>query len=275
MGKNSGKIKCLVVVLIVFSILLTGCKEGQSKTNGKLDKSTLDKVVDNEVLKVAILPDNPPWSVVDKNNEFKGYDVDIAKRLAESLGVELEIVTAEGANRLPLVESGKVDVVISSFTITDDRAKSIHFTEPYASAGSLPLFKVNNPIESLDDLAGKKVAVARGSTNDAILSEYFPAAEAVRFDSIADAFQALKTDKVDVLLEESPLVYEFSKNNNDMKALDIEPFKPGLIGMAVKKGDFDWLNYLNSFIRNLHSSGDNAEMYYEWFGTNPPQLYSY
>lgn len=266
-------LKLPLILMLVFSVLLlAGCKEENDNSNSK---STLDTVIDKGTLRVAMIPDNPPWSVVNSDSEFEGYDVEIAKRLGEALGVEVEFVSTSGANRLPNIQSNKVDVVISAFTSTNERAKSLNFTVPYAAAGPLPLFKKSNSIESWEDLKGKKVSVARGSTNDSVMTKYFPDTEVVKFEAISDAFQALKTGKVDALIEENPLVYEFAKNNSDLEALDAEPYKLGLIAMAVEQGDSDWLNYLNTFIRNINVSGENAELYKEWFGKEIPKLYNY
>lgn len=271
---RSKSIKALMFIFLVVAVLVSGCSSPSN--TGTAVESHLDKVMKSKKLRVAVLPDNPPWSVQNTSGNYEGYDIDIAYLLAEALGgLEVEFVTTDGANRLPLVQTDKVDVVIASFTATNERAKSINFTEPYSVAGPLPLYRKDNPIASYDDLAGKKVSVARGSTNDSILTKYFPDTEVVRFDTIADAFMALKTGKVDALLEENPIVYEFAKNNPELEALQADPYKPGNIAMAVQKGDHDWLNYLNTFIRNFNSSGDNAELYKKWFGTDLPNIINY
>ena len=266
------KLKNVILLLCVVIFALTGCTSSNSET---AQESHLDRVIKSKKLRVAVLPDNPPWSVMKADGSFAGYDIDIANKLAEALGVEVEFVPTEGANRLPLVQTDKVDVVIACFSPTNERAKSINFTEPYAVSGSLPLYRKDNPLKSWEDLKEKKVSVARGSTNDTILTKYFPKTEVVRFDTISDAFMALKSGKVDALLEQNQMVYEMARKNPELEALNAEPFKPSLVAMAVKRGDHDWLNYLNSFIRNFNASGDNAELYKKWFGTEMPKIVNY
>ncbi|MFF2889114.1 transporter substrate-binding domain-containing protein [Paenibacillus sp. NPDC057967] len=265
--------KLFLLPLLVMAFALAGCTSGGS---GEVAESHLSKMMKTKKIRVAVLPDNPPWSILNASGNFEGYDIDIANRLAEAMGgLKVEFVSTDGANRLPLIQTDKVDVVIASYTATNERAKSIAFTEAYAAAGPLPLYRKDNPITSYDDLAGKKVSVTRGSTNDSVMSKYFPDTEVVRFDTIADAFMAVKTGKVDALIEENPIVYEFADKNPEMEALPLDPYKPGYIAMAVQQGDQIWLNYLNNFIRDFNNSGDNAELYKKWFGRDLPKLVNY
>jgi len=267
-------LKGLLLTAMSTALILTGCSSTETSSSGK-QESHLDRIIANKKIRVATYADVPGWSVLNAKGEYEGYDPDIARKLAEALGVEVEFVTTDGVNRIPLVESDKVDVAISTFTPTNERAKSIDFTIPYAAAGIVPLYSKDKPIKNLDDLAGKKVSVARGSTSDLALQKYFPEAEIVRFDAVADAFMALKTGKVDVLLEEDGIVYDLAKTNPELEAFSGDPFKPGYIAMGVQKGDQEWMNYLNNFIRNLNYSGDNNELYQKWFGKDLPKLQTY
>ena len=103
---------------------------------------------------------------------YVGYDFEMCIRdrlLAESLGVELEFQNTDGAGRVPMIQSDKADVVIACLTATNERAKSVAFTDPYASGGIIGLCKSDHVLQSWDDLEGKKISVARGSINDCLL----------------------------------------------------------------------------------------------------------
>jgi polar amino acid transport system substrate-binding protein len=269
------KKSAILIFIMSIILLISGCSSEADPTTSQNTESRLDKIIKAKKIRVATYADSPGWSVLNANGEYEGYDPDIARKLAEALGVEVEFVTTDGVNRIPLLESDKVDVAISVFTPTNERAKSIEFTIPYSAAGMVPMFKKGAPIDSWDDLAGKKVSVARGTTSDMAVTKYVPKAEVVRFDAVSDAFMALKTGKVDVFIEEDGIVLDLVKKNPEFQAMPGQPFKPAYIAMGVKKGDQIWLNYLNNFIRNLNYSGEGAELYKKWFGVDAPKLMTY
>jgi len=233
---------------------------------GQAEAGTLEKVLDSQVLKVGVLPDYPPWGYRGASGEYEGYDIDIAKKLAEALEVELEILALEAPARVPSLASGKVDVVIACLTPTNNRAKVIDFTIPYAAAGLVPMVKADNTeIKSYKDLDGREVAVVRGGTPDWFTKKAVPGVKLVRFDTIADAYAAFRSGKVDIFVEEDTFVYMEAKKNPDLKAVG-EPFSRELISFGVMKNDQSWLNYLNNFLTNFRYTGENRELYKKWFG---------
>ena len=221
------------------------------------------------------LPDYPPYSSQQANGDLVGYEPDIAKKLADALGVKLKMVNTDGTSRKPVLDSNRVDVDIDAFTATDERAKAVDFTIPYVASGALPLFRKDSPIKSIADLKGKKVSVARGSTNDTLMTKQFPDTTVVRFDTIADAIQAVKSGKVDAVMEGFATVRKAVADDPSLAALNVEPISPALISMGVKQGDQIWLNYLDNFIRNLNSSGQNAAIYKKWFNADLPAVIAY
>lgn len=272
-------IKSSVVVVALASMLaLTGCTSGGDSgaagANPAAD-SKLQEVIKRGTLKVGVLPDYPPYSSQDASGTIVGYEPDIAKALADSLGVKLEMVNTDGTSRKPVLDSNRVDVDIDAFTATNERAKAVDFSIPYVASGALPLFRKDNPITSLEDLKGKKVSVARGSTNDTLMTKRFPDTTVVRFDTIADAVQAVKSGKVDAVMEGFATVRAEAEKDPSLAVLDVEPINPALISMGIKQGDQVWLNYLNNFIRNLNSSGDNAALYKKWFNADLPAVLAY
>lgn len=262
-------------VIPVVALLLAGCTSGGASTAAGGDSaapagSHLAKIIKDGKIRVAVLGDYPPFSVQSASGTLEGYEPDVAQKLADALGVKLELVSTDGASRLPLLQSDRADVNISSWTATNERAKAVGFTIPYVSSGALPLFKQSNPIKSYADLANKKISVARGSTNDTIVTQTYPKAQIVRFESIADAIAALKAGKVDAALEGQFTVQREVQGDPQLATLAGEPLRPSIISMGVLPNDQVLLNYLDNFIRNLTISGDNQELYRKWFNADLP-----
>ena len=257
-------------IVVILSTLLAGCGQQASSSTGGND--TLQSVLEAKKVKVGILPDYAPWSSRDAQGNFVGYDADLAMLLGEALGVEVELIPIEAPNRVPSLASNKVDVIIACLTPTNERAKSVTFTIPYASAGLVPMVNADNTtINTYKDLAGKTVAVVRGGTPDLFTAAAVPEANLIRFDTIADAYTAFKSGKAEVFVEEDTFVYMEVKNNPQYKAIG-EPFTSELISFGVKNNDAAWLNYLNNFLTNLRFTGKNAEVYEKWFGQAPKEL---
>jgi polar amino acid transport system substrate-binding protein len=267
--------RAFAATLAAGALLLAGCTSGGSgdDTGGDAGSTTpansqMSKVLKAGELRVAVLPDFPPWSVQKPDGSFEGYEVDIAKELAESMGVDLKLVGTDGDSRLPLLQSNRVDVNVSAWTATNERALSAGFTIPYDAHGAGVLYRKENPVESYADLAGKTVSVARGSTNDTIMTEDFPKTEVERFESIADAIAALKAGKVDAVVESAVTVRTEAEKDSELAAVDAEPLKPSLVSMGVLPGDQVWINYLNNFIRNLIASGEDQRLHQKWLHTD-------
>lgn len=258
------RLAAAAAALLAGTLSLTAC--GGSSGGGGTDPadSQLNKVIKAGTLRVAVLPDFPPWAVQKSNGEFEGYEIDIARQLADSLGVKLKLVSTDGDSRLPLLKSNRVDVNVSAWTATNERAQTAGFTIPYDAHGAGVLFKKGADIKSYEDIAGKSVSVARGSTNDTILTTDFPSAKVVRFDAISDVISAVKTGKVDAALESSYTVAQAAKQDPDLQAISTPPLDPQLVSMGVLPGDQVWINYLNNFIRNLIATGEDNRLHEKW-----------
>ena len=187
------KIIGLSMVALSLFVLLAG--------NTLAEMSTLDKVIKAGVVRVGIDLFVHPFGMYDKDNKPEGYDVDVANELAKALGVKLEIVPLASPGRITFLVADKVDVVISSFTRTVERAKTIVFTGPYAIESASLLTKKGSGIRGLADLKGKPVASVKGITAAIAIAKLVPDANLTLFDRHPDMVLALIQDKVVALAD--------------------------------------------------------------------------
>lgn len=253
---------------------LTGCGSAGS-SSGSTD--TLAKVITEQKLTVACILTNEPFGTYDEQGNPIGYDVDIAYLLADSLGIpheNVEFVNTPASERIPALESGKVDVVIGNFTRRLDRAQKVQFTDPYNAAAVGVLTLKGNEVNSVEELAGKKVYGDAGTTNEEA-GDYL-LSKGIEFEFIrgedSSSMMQLDSGKVDAAFNDSTLCAymamkypdKYSYCITDSSELGVAPFYDGF---GVKKDDQNWLNYLNTFIYQINLDGSNAELYEKWFGS--------
>lgn len=155
-------------------------------------ESRLDKVISSKELRVGIILSLPPFGMKNDAGEPDGFDVDVAKLAAERLGAQLEIVDTTAADRIPNLRTDKVDMIIGQFTRNSERAKVISFSDPYITAVVMAIaVPGDSTATQASDLDGKRVAVIKGTTQDAAFSAAVPGADVQRFDSSAAALLAL------------------------------------------------------------------------------------
>ena len=264
--------KKLVALLLAVALVVsvTGCSGAPSTAQAAASTGTLQKVLKEGKLTIGCILSFPPFGFKDESGTPKGYDVDVAQALADSLKVKLEIIEVTADARVSSLETGKVDAVFGNFTRTLERAQKINFSDPYVVAGERLLVKKGSGISSVEDLTGKKVAVTKGSTNADLMEKLNPNAEVMFFETSADALVAVKNGQCATFLEDSNFqAYQAAQDSNlEVVGDSLISLEYNAIGCA--KGDQDWLNYLNLFVFNLNSSGQNDELYQKWFGEPLP-----
>ncbi len=236
---------------------------GETTPASQAGTDTLQQVIKKGELTVGTFDFYPPWGFRDAQNNIVGMDVDIAKELASDdvLKVKVNLVPVPTTqDRINFLLSGKIDVAISNFTATLPRSKVITFSEPYVIDGVGVIFR--------KDLNNKRVAVTTGSTGEILVKKLAPQAKLLQFDQASTALLAVQQNKADAQIEDyTYTVYHAGRDKNLAflnKPLDFQPYCFG-----VRKGDQEWLNYLNFFIYRLHQSGKMKEMYKKWFGAEP------
>ncbi len=253
-------VSLLLAFILVFASL-TGCgkkEDTESQTAGteKEEESegiyrTLDEIKESGKITIGVFSDKNPFGYVDENGEYQGYDIYFAKRLAEDLGVKLIYVSTEPASRVEYLESGKVDVILANFTVTDERAQSVDFALPYMKVALGVVSPDDSLITKPEDLKGKKLIVAKGTTAETYFTENYPDVELLKFDQYTEAYNALLDGRGDAL----------STDNTELLAwaLQNEGFSVGIqslgdldtIAPAVSKGNNTLRDWINQEIRLL------------------------
>jgi len=237
--------KALLVTVLILTMIFV------STSFAAEEKSTLDKILDEGVLRVGIVLDFPPLGYYDDNGKPAGYDVDVANKIAEMLGVKLEIVETPGPSRIPSLISGKVDVIFGGLAITPARAIAVEFTRPYLGNSQWIIVEKDSDIKYFKDIAGKKISVIKGGTPEINLGEFVKEwenkPEIISFTTNADALMALKLGKVDALAD-AKIFFEsqIEANFPGQYKLVAPPFYLELCSGAVRKGDQEFLNWLNT-----------------------------
>ncbi|MBZ9793773.1 transporter substrate-binding domain-containing protein [Rhizobium sp. 3T7] len=234
----------------------------------------IDDIRSRGTVRIGVSLGGEPIGFRDAQNNPVGYDVDVATQLAQKLGVPVEFVDVSGDARISMLVSGQIDVAVANTSATLERAKTVNFTIPYNRAGLRVIVQKDAGIKELKDLAGKKVVVGRGTTGENFLKTAVPDAQLVYVDQFApDGVLQLQQKRVDAAIEDSSLLDYLATKTPSLVTL------PGLysndpIGIAVAKGDPDFVRWLDMFVSDYIQSGAYAANYKKWWGaeSNPPAL---
>ncbi|KAB7896357.1 transporter substrate-binding domain-containing protein [Rouxiella sp. S1S-2] len=227
------------------------------------------------VINVATFDSNPPFGSVDaKTHDIVGYDVDFAKALAKSLGVKLKLVPTNPANRIPLLQSGKADIIVADITITPERAKVVDFSVPYFVTGQQFLVPAASP-DKLDAYATARIGVVKGTTGEQELHTRFPQSRVLAYDDIPLALSALRSGNVQAITQDSTILAGLLDGAPDKAKYKVLPelLSKEEIGVGVKKGETSLLKAVNDELLSLEKTGEATKIYNVWFGpqTKSPQ----
>jgi polar amino acid transport system substrate-binding protein len=213
-----------------------------------------------------------PWAMQDKSGNFVGFEIDVARRLAQDMGVKVEFVPTKWSGIIPALLTGKFDIIIGGMSVKADRNLKVNFTDPYYYTGmSIVAHKeLAKGFDSLDDFNKPDVVIAVriGTTGVAAAKKYMPNAQLRQFDEESQAVQELLNGRAHAFVSEEPLPAFQAVKNPDKLFLPVkEAFARSPIGLAVRKGDMDTLNFLNNWIRLIQEEGWLQERRHYWFET--------
>jgi len=249
------KLLALLLAAITMVILAAcGNNDTESDTSSSESTSVIDEIKERGTLRVAVFSDKPPFGYVDANGDNQGYDVVLAKRLAKDLlGDEskVEYVLTEAQARVDLLKSDKVDVVLANFTVTPERQEQVDFANPYMKVAIGVVSPNSAPIESVEQLEGKKLIVTKGTTAEAYFMKNHPEIELVKYDQNTEAFEALKDGRGDAMAQDNALLFGWANENPDFSVALSSLGDLDYIAPAVKKGNTELLEWLNTELETL------------------------
>ncbi len=233
-------------------------------------KSTLNEILQRGELRVGMEPGYMPFEMKDKKGKIIGFDVDVVRKMAKDMGVKLKIVPTAWDGIIAGLLAGKYDIIVSGMTITQKRNLKINFANPYISIGQTMLVRasVAKGKKSWKDLDKPQYTIVTklGVTGEIATRRMFKHAKIRTFDTEADAVQELLNGKADAFVYDKPYNAMFMAKRGGKgivfwdKDLTFEP-----LGWAVRKGDPDFLNWLDNFLNQIKHDGTYDKIYNKWF----------
>jgi polar amino acid transport system substrate-binding protein len=226
---------------------------------------TVDEIIKRGKVLIAVDTTTPIFGMMGKDGQPEGYDPDVARLVGKYLGVAVEFVPVTPQNRISYLLTNRVDMVISLFSITPERAQQVWFSIPYASEAAVLVAPASVQVKSIADLAGKKIGVPRGAMQDIVLSQAAPKDAAImRFDDEATGLQALISGQVD-LAGTGLLVYRTLNRNDPGKDYEVKLVLRELhFGIGVRRGQTDLLQWLNTFLYAIKNNGELEAISRKW-----------
>jgi polar amino acid transport system substrate-binding protein len=233
------------------------------------DAQALDRILKEKKIRITAEVTSPPFGILDKDNKPTGSEVETARQLAKDLGVELELVQVTGPQRIPALLSDRADLAISSLSITTERAKSVMFSSPHGALSIvIGAFKGVN-IKSAADLAGKKIGMTRATLEEQVVPKVAPpGTNIVFFDEHSATQQALLSGQVDAIGGAAFLINEMAKRNPDKSIESKFTVMTAFYGIAVKPGNYDLLQWVNTWVFVNKQNGVLAKIYKEHTGVD-------
>ena len=230
----------------------SGKESSDSSKNAK--SRTLDEIKKDGKIKIGVFSDKNPFGYVDSNGNIQGYDVEFAKRIGKDLlGSEdsVEFVYVEAASRVEYLKSGKVDVILANFTVTDERKEEVDFALPYMKVALGIVSSDDALITDVDQLKDKKLIVVKGTTAETYFSETYPEITLVKYDEYQEAYDALLDGRGDAFATDNTEALAWSNQNKGFTTGIESIGNIDTIAPAVQKGNTELLNWINDEIKSL------------------------
>ncbi|MHB8644495.1 MAG: transporter substrate-binding domain-containing protein [Thermomicrobiales bacterium] len=228
----------------------------------------LAQVRSRGVIRVANTQANPPWNFLDEKNQVAGYDVDVANEIAKRLGVpKVEYIGSDFQSFIPGVQSGRYDIVIAGQTVTEERKKQVDFSDPYQVNGvSIFVGSSNSTIKTQADLAGKRIAVTAGTTNEQFARDKIPNADIKTYENATLALTDVALGRADASLV-SRFVGAYLADKNNLKVKPTEGFlNTEVNAMSFKKGETTLMMEVNKALAAMIADGTLTTISKKWLG---------
>lgn len=263
------------IFLAVFGLLiLSGCMG-----NAVSSQDIVDRIEEANRPKViwGVKADTNLFGLYNiEEREIQGFDVDIAKELTKVMtgdSENAEFVEVTSKTRIPLLKNGNIDAIIATMTISEERRKQVDFTDVYFAAGQSLLVPEDSEIESIEDLTAEHTVLAvKGSTSAINIREHSPQTNVLELENYSEAFTALQSGQGDAMTTDNAILLGIIAQNPGYR-LAGEPFTDEPYGIAINKGQENFLAEVNEALDTIIQNGRYAEIYEYWFpGQEVPEL---
>lgn len=268
--KNWKKLLSLGLAVALSAGILTGCGSKEETADASATETTdaaestadaakgnevyrtLDEIKESGTINIGVFSDKNPFGYVDENGEYQGYDIYFANRIGEDLGVKVNFVSTEAANRIEYLQTGKVDIILANFTVTDERKEEVDFALPYMNVALGVVSRNDNVIESLDNWnPDDSIIVISGTTAETYLIANYPDIPLQKFDSYATAKEAFENGTSVAWANDNTEVIAFSLQNDGYTVGIPSLGSADTIAPAVTKGNTTLLDWINEEIKSL------------------------
>ena len=272
----------LAVLALVLGLVLAGCGDDEDSSSGgggggestpaadveKFDAGTpLGDIQEKGEIVIGVKYDVPPFGFNNPSSgKVEGFDVDLGQAVADKLGVKPKFIEAISDNRIPFLQDGTADLILSTMTINEERVGQIEFSDPYYIAkGRILVKKDNSEITGVDTLGGKNVCTALGSTYEATLKKQAPDAELKLVDSYSECLESLQNGSVDAISTDDVILTGMIIQDDSLKLvgdeLSQEPY-----GAGIKKGNTELQDFVNGVFTEYKEDGRYDKTYEKWVG---------
>ena len=249
------KLLSLTLVALLLVSGLAGCSKTTENANQSGDTAasfrTLDEIKESGKIIIGVFSDKAPFGYIDENGDYQGYDVYFAERIAKDLGVEVEYVSTDPASRVEYVATGKVDLILANFTVTEERAAQVDFALPYMKVMLGVVSPDDSLITKVEQLNGKNLIVVKGTTAETYFEKTYPDVKLQKYDEYADAYNALLDGRGDAFSTDNTEVLAWALSNPGFTVGIDALGNADTIAPAVQKGNTTLLDWINDEIETL------------------------
>ena len=245
------KLAALGIASVTALGLLAGCGKDASGA-ADVEYRTVDEIKESGTINIGVFSDKSPFGYVDENGDYQGYDVYFAERIGKDLGVDINYVSTEAASRIEYLQTGKVDIILANFTVTEERAEEVDFALPYMNVALGVVSHDDNVVTDLEQIGpDDQVIVISGTTAETYLTKNYPDIALQKFDTYAAAKSAFENGTGIAWANDNTEVIAFAAENEGYTVGIDSLGSADTIAPAVTKGNESLLNWLNDEIKAL------------------------